>query len=113
MSQDFPDNYHIISENKVRVPGGCQCASCQTRMDGATSIKEGKRVPRPGDGAVCCFCGALLVYEEKLTTHIMTEDELAAYAPDQQAALKEHSEMFKRLARVRASGDKITIVKLP
>ena len=115
MSQDLPDNYHIISANKVKVPEGGQCAACLTRMDGASAIDTKERLqPKPGDMAVCCFCGALLTYEEKMVTHIATEDELALLDPRQRTALEEHSRMFKEVSKYRHLPSTVgVIIKLP
>ena len=114
MSQDTPDAFHVISPNKVKVPGGGQCANCLMRMDGASAVDTKEKImPKPGDGCVCSFCGALLVYDEKLTTHLMTEDELAAHSPEQQATLKGHSQIFKEAAKCRASmGKTFMVIKL-
>jgi hypothetical protein len=115
MSEDIPDNYHVISENKVQVPGGGQCPGCLARMDGATAIDVKKKIqPKPGDMGVCCFCGVLLTYEEKLTSHIATEDELASLPPEMRETLERHSSLFKEVAKRRAHKDTIgVIIKLP
>lgn len=116
MSQDIPEDYDVLTENKVRVPGGGQCAACLMRMDGASAISTTEKIqPKPGDMAVCCFCGAILTYEEKLVTHVANEDEMSQLTPEQRKALEAHSDMFKEVAKYRREnpGTKAILFKLP
>src|SRR5262249_6346942 len=56
------------------------CPDCRNRIDGATSVSLDETEPtvKPGDLAICCYCGSLNIYTAELRFRKATPSELAA-----------------------------------
>jgi hypothetical protein len=82
-----------VDSIQQRIPGA-RCPRCGGDADGGTSItdKTTPPQPKPGDIAVCLYCGALNSYEaaktakEGLKLRELTSRELGALATDSRAA---------------------------
>lgn len=80
---------------------GNTCPSCGRSAEGGTSIddKEAAANPKPGDLAVCLFCGGLNVYTENLTLRKIERTERRRMLHDPR--LKELFELLTKLAQER------------
>jgi hypothetical protein len=59
------------------IPGSPKCPRCGKPADGGTSIddREAKRMPKPGDLAICLYCGQLNCYDAKLQPREVSRTE--------------------------------------
>jgi hypothetical protein len=77
---------HIGSIER-RMPGNV-CPTCGKAADGGTSLddKAAARMPKPGDIAICLYCGALNRYGEGLRLHPCTPAERKSLLRDPRIA---------------------------
>ncbi len=57
-----------------------RCPACLTTLSGAKD-PEGTATPKPGDGSVCVYCTAALIFNSDLTLRVMRPDEYEALPP--------------------------------
>jgi hypothetical protein len=62
------------------------CPACGQRLSGATSL-DGDFAPQAGDLSVCCNCGESLVFNDDLTLHSISKEEMDSLSSDERGAL--------------------------
>jgi hypothetical protein len=55
-----------------------QCLKCGKNLSGAAAPFQPTEDAKPGDLAMCMFCGAVMRMDENLVVRALTEGELAA-----------------------------------
>ena len=77
---------HIGSIEKQLV--GVKCPHCGKPGDGGTSIDDRKaeKMPKPGDFAVCLYCGSINAYTDTLTLRRIERTERRAMQRDPRMA---------------------------
>jgi hypothetical protein len=90
---------HIGSIEKRLV--GNKCPSCGRPAEGGTSIDDQRvaSMPKPGDFAVCLYCGSLNTYTETLALRKIERTERRRLARDPR--MKELIELISWLAEER------------
>ena len=78
------------------------CPSCRRTLDGAAGI--GGRMPKPGDGSLCSYCGAENVFDRLLNLRPMTKKERKKFArcPEYQI-MREVAQIGARRHRAKLS----------
>ena len=66
--------------------GGNLCPKCGATLDAASGV-SGALHPKPGDMSICLYCAAALVYEDAMTSRLMTAEEFMALPIDHQDML--------------------------
>ena len=88
----------IIALPPVETRGGL-CPKCGATLDAASGI-SGARHPKPGDMSICLYCAVVLVYEDAMTSRLMTAEEFMALPIDWQDMLLNITDKL-RAARLR------------
>lgn len=84
----------VVSENQVKTKR-YECPTCHAIIDGASCITDAAPVqPEPGHLSVCANCASILVYTET-DLELATEEMVAAFPAEEQAALKQAVEFIK------------------
>ena len=85
------------------VPQAGDCPNCFERLDAASSL-EGKS-PKPGDYAVCAYCGAILIYSTALELRSVNEDDWEKEKVGLREKLEAMSRSFRNMQKAMATPD--------
>jgi len=66
----------------------CTCLTCFNKLDDETDLEGNQAKPRPGDFAVCIYCGTVTMYTESGMAEITNRD-MAMIALTQPEVYKE------------------------
>lgn len=75
-----------------------QCSVCGADNDTLSNV-DGDKAPRPGDAAICLYCGYVSIVAEggkKLRKPTPAEQVLIAFDPKFQLVLRAHRDFKKR-----------------
>ena len=82
--------YHHDMKDKAS-----KCPGCGVKLNRATGILDNV-TPRPGDYAVCTYCGEWVRYEEGLTLRRCTQEDINLLMPHDVEAMKIATETFRK-----------------
>jgi hypothetical protein len=75
-----------------------KCPDCSKSIDAATATSlDDSRSPRPGDIALCCHCGAILVYDARLRSRAATLTDLMSLTPEENAVVDRASKVLRQV----------------
>lgn len=73
---------HNITEYTVLLDVKHRCPVCDHIIDAASAVDASGAHPSPGDVSICAECTSYLMYNDDLSSHVITVDEFVTLPSD-------------------------------